>query len=244
MKPTSGCNTQTNHTNTSATGAASPHNKMSWLLVGIINFRFSGHTTTIKCSEHLNVFQSLVETNLKQELLSAEGTPRWCIIQCAACDPACDPACDLEQRLHDNQHLTRKLEWATSTLHLEKEWPAVQFGPIWASKHGPFESIWVTIAFLIFSVMNSYCLYQALLSLFFNIFSIFLFSMNIQQYSPFDPNPASDIAHGRWVISGIPQQPGQRSAKYLTEIWWVWRSVSVLANSLCLVRSCGWALKE
>ena len=26
-------------------------------------------------SEHLNVFQSLVETNLQQELLSAEGTP-------------------------------------------------------------------------------------------------------------------------------------------------------------------------
>ena len=129
------CNTQTNHTNTSATGAASPHNKMSWLLVGIINFRFSGHTTTIKRSEHLNVFQSLVETNLKQELLSAEGTPRWCVIQCAACDPACD----LEQRLHENQHLIRKL-WATSTLHLEKEWPAVQFGPASMGHLNPFES--------------------------------------------------------------------------------------------------------
>ena len=153
---------------------------MSWLLVGI-NFRFSGHNTTIKRSEHLNVFQSLVETNLKQELLS-EGTPRWCVVECAACDPACDPACDLEQRLHDNQHLTRKLEMDNLNIALGERMAS---SSVWASKHGPFESIWVTIAFLIFSVMNSYCLYQTLPSLCLNIFRIFLFSINTQQYSPF-----------------------------------------------------------
>lgn len=99
------------------------------------------------------------------------------------------------------------------------------------------------------SVPDLFC-HELLLPLSSSIISIFL-TFLVSFYSQWilnnthhsNPNPASDIAHGRWVISGIPQQPGQRSAKSLTEIWWVWRSVSVLANSLCIVRSCGWALK-